>query len=136
MDRKTFSLDELCSLAGLPKRTVRYYIQIGLVDRPEGETRGAHYLQRHLEKLLRIRKLTESGISLERIREVLSGEPMPVPPRVDRPGSVVVRSHVMVADGIEIQIDPERSGLSPEGVRALLKGVMGVYAKIKQEKNQ
>jgi DNA-binding transcriptional MerR regulator len=136
VDRKAFSLDELCSLTGLPKRTVRYYIQIGLLDRPLGETRGAHYLSRHLEKLLHIKKLTESGVSLDRIREVLSGEPLPIPPRPSRPGTVVVRSHVIVADGIEIQIDPERSGLNPEELRALVKGVMGVYVKIKQEKGE
>jgi hypothetical protein len=49
---------------------------------------------------------------------------------------VVVRSHVIVADGIEIQIDPGRSGLNPEELRALVKGVMGVYVKIKQEKGE
>ena len=36
-----FSLDEIAALAELPKRTVRYYIQIGLVDRPEGAAKGA-----------------------------------------------------------------------------------------------
>ena len=36
-----FTLDELGSLVELPRRTVRYYIQIGLVDRPDGVGRGA-----------------------------------------------------------------------------------------------
>lgn len=36
-----FTLDDLSRLVELPKRTIRYYIQQGLVDRPEGAKRGA-----------------------------------------------------------------------------------------------
>jgi len=124
---KTFSLDELCALTELPKRTVRYYIQIGLLDRPVGEKRGAHYLPGHLEQLLRIRKLAQSGVSLERIREVLSGEPAPVPARPRAAGTVEVWSHLVVADGVELAIEPGRAGLSPEQVRHLFRGVMQLY---------
>ena len=53
--RQTYSLQELATLVELPERTVRYYIQLGLVDRPEGETRAARYGERHLEQLLEIR---------------------------------------------------------------------------------
>ena len=72
MNAKTFSLDELCLLADCVKRTVRYYIQIGLVSRPVGEARAARYTGEHLNQLLRIKKLSEAGVSLERIREVLA----------------------------------------------------------------
>ncbi len=51
----SYPLAELAVLADLPPRTVRYYVQIGLVDRPEGETRAARYGARHLEQLLQIR---------------------------------------------------------------------------------
>ena len=65
----------------LPPRTVRYYVQIGLVDRPQGETRAARYGSTRLEQSLLIKKWTAAGVSLERIRELLhSGQP-PVPPR-------------------------------------------------------
>jgi DNA-binding transcriptional MerR regulator len=124
---KTFTLDELCALSNMPKRTVRYYMQIGLMDRPIGETRGAHYVGRHLEQLLKIRQLTDAGVSLERIREVLSGEAAPVPPRQRKPGSVQVRSHLFIADGVELQISPEDAGLSPEQVRAFVRKVMKAY---------
>ena len=72
-ETKRFSLEELCSLTDLPKRTVRYYIQIGLMDRPEGETKGAFYLASHLEQLVEIKRLTQAGVNLERSREVLEG---------------------------------------------------------------
>jgi DNA-binding transcriptional MerR regulator len=121
---KHFNLDQLCALTDLPKRTVRYYMQIGLVDRPIGETRAAYYEQRHLDQLLRIKQLTDAGISLERIREVLQGGGLPVPARQRSPGSVEVRSHLFVAPGIELQITPEEAGLSPEQLRALVREVM------------
>ncbi|HWR75922.1 MAG TPA: MerR family transcriptional regulator [Thiobacillus sp.] len=130
---QTFSLDKLCALAELPKRTVRYYIQIGLLARPEGEKRGAHYLASHLEQLLRIRKFTQSGISLERIREVLSGEPSPVPPRPRGAGTVEVWSHLVVADGLEITIEPGRAGLSAEQVRQLFRAVIKNHEQIQAE---
>ena len=136
MTTKTFTLDELCALTDLPKRTVRYYMQIGLVDRPIGETRAAHYLNRHLEQLLRIRQLTEAGVSLERIREVLAGGDTPVPVRQRRPGAIEVRSHLYVAPGIELQISPEEAGMSPEQVRALTSAVMQAFQTIKEKNNE
>lgn len=127
MPDTTFTLDELCTLSDTPKRTVRYYIQIGLVDRPIGETKAAYYLTEHLDQLLKVRQLSQAGISLERIREVLCGEAPPVPPRQRKPGSVEVRSHLFIADGVELEISPEQAGLSPEQVRALVRTVMQAY---------
>ena len=136
MTPKTFTLDELCTLTDLPKRTARYYMQIGLVDRPIGETRAAHYLNRHLEQLLRIKQLTEAGVSLERIREVLAGGDTPVPVRQRRPGAIEVRSHLYVAPGIELQISPEEAGMSPEQVRALISAVMNAFQTIKEKNDE
>jgi DNA-binding transcriptional MerR regulator len=127
---QVFSIDELCTLADVPVRTVRYYIQIGLLDRPEGEKRGAHYLSYHLEKLLRIRQLTDAGVSLERIREVLAGSPAAVPPRPRPPGSVEVWSHLMVADGVELHLEPGRAGLSAEQARAFFTEVSRAFERV------
>lgn len=127
------TLADLCVLADLAPRTVRYYVQIGLVDRPEGETRAARYGARQLEQLLQIRKWTAAGLSLERIRELLHGEAPPVAPRARAAGSVEVRSHLLVADGIEVVIEPGRAGLSPEQVRSFIQGVMAAYQQITQE---
>ena len=131
MTTQTFSLDELATLAALPKRTVRYYIQLGLLDRPVGETRGAHYLLSHLDALLRIRQLTEAGISLERVREVLRGDPPAVPPRARQPGSVEVRSHIWIAPGVELQVSPEQAEVTPEDIRQLAQAVIAAWQRIK-----
>jgi DNA-binding transcriptional MerR regulator len=124
MADKTLSIDDLCTLSNLSKRTVRYYMQMGLVDRPVGETRAAHYTSKHLDQLLRVKQLADAGVSLDRIREVMSGAEVPVPVRPRRAGSIDVRSHLFVANGIEIQISPEEAGMTPEQVRAFVREVM------------
>ena len=124
------TLSELCVLADLPVRTVRYYVQAGLVDRPVGETRAARYGAKHLEQLLLIKKWTAAGLSLERIRELLQDGETDLPQPRQRPGSVEVRSHLHVADGIEIVIEPSRAGMTPEQVRQFTRGVMELYASL------
>lgn len=124
------TLNELCVLADLPVRTVRYYVQNGLVDKPQGETRAARYGARQLEQVLLIKKWTAAGVSLDRVRELLQGEEAPVPARVRKAGSVEVWSHLHVADGLELTIEPSRAQMSPEQVRVFTRGVMALYASI------
>jgi DNA-binding transcriptional MerR regulator len=126
----SYSLNDLCLLAELPARTVRYYVQAGLVDRPLGETRSARYGARHLEQLLLTRKWSAAGLSLERIRALLheAEAPPALPPRAA--GSIAVCSHLQVADGVEIVIDPGRAGWTPEQLRAFAKGVAELHVRI------
>ena len=123
-----YPLADLCVLADMTPRNIRYYVQIGLVDRPEGETRAARYGAKQLEQLLLIKKWTAAGVSLERIRELLQGEEAPVPARAAQPGAIEVCSHLKVADGIEVVIEPGRAGLTPEQVRKFVRSVMAAYA--------
>lgn len=122
-----YSIDELATLAGVTPRTVRFYIAEGLLDRPVGEKRGAYYVQRHLDRLLLVRRWCDAGLSLERIRELLAGAPEDPPPRAVRPGTVEVWSRVTLADGLELQIEPGRAGLTPEQVRELVREVAKAY---------
>lgn len=136
-ESRRFSLDELCTLTGLSRRTVRYYIQLGLVDRPVGETRAAYYTGRQLEQLLTIRRWTAEGLSLERVRELLEGADTAVPPPAARkPGSIEVMSHLVVADGVELVIEPERAGLKPEELRALFRAVLDAWSAITDKEKQ
>ena len=135
-DTERFSLDELCTLADLPRRTVRFYMQKGLVDRPLGAKRGAYYTRGHLEQLLAIRKWQRAGLSLERIRELVS-EPengqVVLPERPRRPGDVALRSHIMLRPGVELVIDPRAAGLTPEEVRSLARQVTELMDRIAKE---
>jgi DNA-binding transcriptional MerR regulator len=133
---RRFSLDELATLAGVTARTVRFYISEGLLDRPEGAKRGAHYLERHLEQLLRVRRWSEAGLSLERIRELRGGAAEDPPPRTVAPGTVEVWSRVTLADGLELQIEPGRAGLTPEQVRSLVREVQAAFRRVRGTGNE
>ena len=129
-----YSIDELASLAGVTPRTVRYYIAEGLLDPPAGEKRGAHYVQRHVDQLVLIRRWTDAGHSLERIRQLRAGSPEDAPPRETRPGSVEVWSRITVADGLEVQVEPGRAGLTPEQLRAFVRGLTSLYRQVRDER--
>lgn len=122
-----YLLSELCALVDMPIRTVRYYVQQGLVDRPEGETRAARYGPKHLDQLLLIKKWTAAGLSLERIRELLAGQDAAVPASFKRRGTIEVISRLHIADGVELLIEPSRAGLTPEQVRELSRSVMALF---------
>jgi DNA-binding transcriptional MerR regulator len=65
---RRYGIDELASLAGVSRRTVRFYIQESLLPPPLGVGRGRHYDESHLDRLLEVRSLQESGRSLEDIK--------------------------------------------------------------------
>lgn len=125
------NFDELCTTVEMAPRKVRYYIQMGLVDRPDGLNKGAKYTARHLEQLLSIKKWQAAGLSLERIRELLHGDLSDLPPRKQTPGSIEVWSRILVAPGIELSIEAGTAGLSPEEMRAFFRTVMAAYQEIK-----
>lgn len=132
-----FSISELCTLADLTARTVRFYIQQGLVSRPTGEKKGAKYNKIHLDQLLSIKKWQAAGLSLERIRELLvEPDANEVPLRPKWPGMVEVWSRIHIADGVELNIEPNRAGLAPEELRAFLRQVMEAYETIIKEKQK
>ena len=136
-DPKTFTLDEIAALAELPRRTVRYYIQTGLVDRPEGVGKGAFYTQHHVEQLVLVRKWQLAGLSLDKIGDVLKQQASgPLPPTPRRAGTVEVWSHLVVADGVEVNLEPGRAGLSPEQVRAFFRGVTRLYQQVQESEDK
>lgn len=132
---KKLSLSQLAEQSGLPGRTIRYYIQKGLIAGPEGEKRGAWYSQAHLSDLLRIRQWQETGLSLEAIADLLQAkrEP-PITPR--RVGAIEVQSHLVITDGIELVVAPERAGLTQEQIRRLFQRVMSALDEIKPDNKE
>ncbi|MGB4913346.1 MAG: MerR family transcriptional regulator [Candidatus Dechloromonas phosphoritropha] len=129
----TYGFDELCGLVDLPARTVRYYIQTGLVDRPDGLNRGARYTARHVDQLLSVKKWQAAGLSLERIGELLRDDGAAPPPRRKAPGTIEVWSRLQVAHGIELQVEAGEAGLTPEQLRALFRGALQTYQDIRNE---
>ena len=135
-----FTIDELCTFAGMNKRKIRYYIQRGFVDRPEGTGKGAFYTSTHLQQLLSISKWKNAGLSLKRIQEIFAGEkniiqsgkPLP-PPRLKKQGEIELWSHQFIDNGVELHIEPNQAELSPDQVRNLFREAIKLCKKIKKE---
>ena len=134
-DRSTaprYTSHHLVTVARVPTRTVRFYIAKGLMDRPHGAKRGAWYVERHLQQLLLIRRWTDAGLSLDRVRELQAGTPEEAPPRPVKPGMVEVWSRITLTDGVEIQVKPGRAGITPEQVRAFIQDVTAAYRRVRE----
>lgn len=68
-------IGELAALAGISTRAVRHYHQLGLLPEPRRLANGyREYGLRAAVELTRIRRLTELGLSLEEIRDVLADD--------------------------------------------------------------
>jgi DNA-binding transcriptional MerR regulator len=121
----SFSIETLCALSGVSRRTVRFYTQKGLLDPPQGQRRGAYYTRHHLEQLLLIRRWSREGLSLESIGRRLQGELEPVP-MAPVAGTVEVWSRVTLRPGLEVHLEPGRLGLEAVQVRELVAHLLEV----------
>ena len=77
MKTKHYTIEELCELSGFSRRTVRYYVQQGLLDPPAGRGRGGFYFDSHLEQLLAIKRHQERGLKLSEIQKLTAEAPGP-----------------------------------------------------------
>jgi DNA-binding transcriptional MerR regulator len=73
MEVKEYSIQELCDKTGLPRRTIHFYSQQGILPPPLGAGLGAHYDEGHLLRLLLIPALRQQGLRLDDIRSRLTG---------------------------------------------------------------
>ena len=103
-----YAIGDLARLAGVSRRTVRYYVQERLISAPLGVGRGNHYGAEHLEQILRVKALQEAGRTLEEIRRLATAAG-PAPARI--PGEDTQFSaqrsiwrRLTLAPGVELQI--------------------------------
>lgn len=123
-----YSIQELADLGGVSRRTIRYYVRRKLLPTPTGTGRGKHYTQEHLDTLIRIRELQESGETLDAIATTLAeaeesaaaaAAAAPSAPPGGAPGdamseaevaALVQKAHqsawtrVVIADGVELHL--------------------------------
>jgi len=127
MEIKQYTIEDLCELTGFSRRTIRYYVQEGLIDPPAGRGRGGFYFDSHLDKLLKIKSLQDRGLRLSAILPVLKQRDV-----LESPQEIVAREvwvRYPIADGIEIHIsrdleERERKKLDEivRIARSILKG--------------
>jgi DNA-binding transcriptional MerR regulator len=66
-DEKRYTIDELTVLTGFSRRTIRFYVEKGLVEPPAGRGMGGFYGRSQLEALRRIGEARKAGRSLASI---------------------------------------------------------------------
>jgi Ca-activated chloride channel family protein len=71
MSETNYKLDELAAAAGVSPRTVRYYVQRGLLPAPAFRGRDTAYSGEHLLRLRAIKRLQESFLPLDAIQAEL-----------------------------------------------------------------
>lgn len=71
MKNKNLLIGELAKLADVTVRTIRYYLNEGLLQEPEKKGRYAYFSEEHLERLALIRRLKDLRLPLEEIRLIL-----------------------------------------------------------------
>ena len=98
MSQSRYSIVQLAELAGVNRRTIRYYVQRNLLPPPFGSGRGSYYDESHLERLLEIRDLQLKGVPLSEI----DAPPPPSPTPVLFPTEVWTRIHI--SKGVELHL--------------------------------
>jgi len=119
-DDARYAIQDLADLADVSRRTVRYYVQEGLIPAPLGVGRGPHYGQAHLDRLLQVKELQAAGRSLDDIRAALDGG---TGRRVTSPAAAVpdrsVWRRLQLAPGIEIHVAHHITLPGPNRLREL-----------------
>ncbi|MGD9899380.1 MAG: MerR family transcriptional regulator [Calditrichaceae bacterium] len=128
MKDKKYTIEQLSDLSGYSRRTIRYYIQQGLLEPPAGRGRGGFYYDSHVQKLHEIRANQEQGIKLAAMQE-LSKTDLENSPESIR--DIWVRYQII--PGIEIHI--KRSVEEREG-RRITELIRVVKSIIKGDKNE
>jgi DNA-binding transcriptional MerR regulator len=118
---KRFSVGELAELGGVSRRTVRYYVQEGLIPAPLGLGRGGHYTEKHLETLLRVKQMQEQGLPLMEVRERLTGPKR----RKENPDVPQLARHlwtrIPLLPGLEIHVSQDLKVPAPQKLQEIVE---------------
>ena len=126
-DDARYGIEDLAALGGVSRRTVRYYVQQGLLPSPLGLGRGRHYGREHLARLRAVKALQERGLSLDAVRTELDRGPArrrAAAAVASAPEAAVARSawrRVELVPGVELHVQADRALPSPGGLRELLE---------------
>lgn len=124
-DEARYGIEELAALGGVTRRTVRYYVQEGLLQPPLGIGRGRHYGPEHVVQLQAVKALQERGLSLDEVRAELergSGRRRAAAMAASLGEPRVTRSawtRVEVVPGVELHVSGQRRLPPPGRLREL-----------------
>jgi DNA-binding transcriptional MerR regulator len=110
-------------------------VQQDLLDKPEGIKRNAFYQRHHLEQLMLIKKGQDAGYSLDRINQMIRHPETFKPTPEQQAGTLSVKTHILLAQGVELVISPDQAGFSAEQLRELAKQCIESIQKLKEKSN-
>ena len=117
-NQQHYSLTELANISNLSPRTIRFYMSKDLVDKPLGARKTAYYTGKHLQQLLTVIDWQKEGLSLDDIRYKLLNPNPQKPPRY-APGDVQVVHRIHLGEGVDLNIDLQKTKLSQPQLRQL-----------------
>jgi DNA-binding transcriptional MerR regulator len=122
VDEARYGIGELAALGGVTRRTVRYYVQEGLLPAPLGVGRGRHYGPEHLARLQAVKALQEQGLSLDAVRSAIERGRRPAAAGASPAEPTVARSpwtRVELVPGVELHVSGQRRLPPPGRLREL-----------------
>lgn len=148
MSETSYKLDELAKAAGTSPRTVRYYVQRGLLPPPVFRGKDSAYAHEHLVRLRAIRRLQDAYLPLDAIAAELEGKsieqiervaeaknvpgapPVPTKPPVHRaaPAKTSTWEHHDLARGLELHV----AGDAPPESRALAETILKLISSLRE----
>jgi len=118
-----YGILDLVKLTGVPRRTIRYYVQRELLPPPLGAGRGHYYTEEHLERIRKIRELQSQGLRLDEIRRLLDGGAETPAPQVVR---LEPAARIGIRPGVELIVLSKAGILRPEQLGALARAARAI----------
>jgi DNA-binding transcriptional MerR regulator len=124
-DEARYGIEELAVLGGVTRRTVRYYVQAGLLQAPLGVGRGRHYGPDHLARLQAVKALQERGLSLDAVRDQVTGKKRrrvaaaSLASAPEPPAATSAWRRIEVVPGVELHLEAGRRLPPPALLREL-----------------
>jgi DNA-binding transcriptional MerR regulator len=118
-----YTIEQLEDLTGFARRTIRYYIQQGLVEAPFGARKTPRYTEQHVEQLLLVRKYKDAGLNLGRIAELLKKGESQIANAPSAAATFVsdisLVSRLHISAGVTLDIDRAQCNLTEEQLKEL-----------------
>jgi DNA-binding transcriptional MerR regulator len=145
-DKSEYSIQDLCDKTGLPRRTIHFYSQQGILPAPSSTGVGARYTDVHLLRLQLIPILRQQGLRLDEIRarlqdldlpglQALSGQPRPHPipmPPVASESTGESYLHYHLPDGLILAVPSALSTPQRRKVAELLAAAQRIFPERKE----
>lgn len=124
MKEEKYNIGQLAELTGISRRTIRFYVQSGILQPPKGAGRGHYYTTEHLETLQKIFSLKENRHSLEEIAAIIGCEK---PSDVMAMPAPTIWTRIEITPGVEIHVQGGLYPVTPGRVKKLQKYIHQLF---------